>query len=126
VAVNCLVVDDNNHFLRAARDLLEREGLVVVGVASTSAEALRRADELQPDVMLVDIDLGEESGFDLAQELVAACGVKRSSVILMSVYSETDFADMIAASAAVAFLRKSDLSGRAIREILGGTGEQRG
>lgn len=122
--LQCVVVDDNNHFLEAARDLLEREGIVVVGVASTSAEALRRVHELRPDVTLVDIDLGEECGFDLAQQLATASGGPSPNVILISAYAETDFADMIAASAAVAFLPKYRLSGRAIREILGSTGDQ--
>jgi len=56
--LRCLIVDDSRRFLEAARSLLEREGIAVVGVASTSAEALRRAEELKPDVALVDVDLG--------------------------------------------------------------------
>jgi hypothetical protein len=64
MALRLLIVDDNAHFLRAARTLLEREGVRVVAVASTSAEAVRLARELRPDVTLLDIDLGNESGFD--------------------------------------------------------------
>ena len=64
-----LIVDDNGLFLEAARDRLEREGLRVVGVAATSAEALRRAEELRPEVVLVDVMLGGESGFELARQL---------------------------------------------------------
>jgi DNA-binding NarL/FixJ family response regulator len=67
--IRCLIVDDNQPFLDAARLLLEREGVAVVGVATTSAEALRLEEELRPDVVLVDIRLGDESGFDLAQRL---------------------------------------------------------
>ena len=68
--IRCLIVDDNKSFLEAARVLLEREGLTVAGVASTGAEALRQAETLRPDVVLVDISLGDESGFDLARRLV--------------------------------------------------------
>ena len=64
-----LIVDDSRLFLQAARVLLEREGLRVVGVAVTAAQALRRAAELRPEVVLVDIMLGGESGFDLARRL---------------------------------------------------------
>jgi two-component system nitrate/nitrite response regulator NarL len=60
--LRCLIVDDSPQFLRVARALLEREGIAVVGVASTSAEALRRVEELAPDVTLLDVDLGGESG----------------------------------------------------------------
>jgi DNA-binding NarL/FixJ family response regulator len=67
--LRCLIVDDNPGFLAAARDLLECQGVSVVGVASTSAEARRRSRELRPDVTLVDIDLGGESGFDVVRAL---------------------------------------------------------
>ena len=67
--LRCLLVDDNEAFLEAASLLLEREGVIVVGVASTIAEALRQARALRPDVILVDIGLGTESGFDLARLL---------------------------------------------------------
>lgn len=111
-----LIVDDNAHFLAAARDLLEREGLVVVGVASTSAEALRLAEELRPDAILVDVDLGEESGFDLAQRL-SADGV--APVVLISAYAESELVDLITASPAVGFVSKSELSARAVADRLG-------
>ena len=62
MAFGVLIVDDNPLFLEAARDLLEREGQHVVGVAATSTEALQRAEELRPEVVLVDIMLGSESG----------------------------------------------------------------
>ena len=67
--ISCLIVDDNEHFLRAAQVLLEREGLVVMGVTSTSDEAVRQVETLHPDVVLVDIFLGEENGLDLAERL---------------------------------------------------------
>ena len=68
MALRCLIVDDSAPFLEAASKFLEREGITMVGAASTSADALERAQELRPDVALVDIDLGQESGFDLARD----------------------------------------------------------
>jgi len=118
VAISVLIVDDNGSFLDAARVLLEREGLSVVGVASTGAEALRRAEELSPDVLLVDITLGRESGFELTRRLVEDSRGKRSAVILISTHSEADFADLIAESQAMGFVAKSELSAEAIRRIL--------
>jgi DNA-binding NarL/FixJ family response regulator len=118
MALRSLIVDDNTHFLAAARDLLEREGVEVVGVASSAAEAVRLVDELRPDVALVDIDLGEESGLDLARRLAAGDGEGRSRVVLISAYSENDFADLIAASPAVGFLSKGELSAANLREVL--------
>src|ERR1700722_11972256 len=67
--LRCLLVDDNDVFLETASLLLEREGLTVVGMASNIAEALEQARALRPDLILVDIGLGDESGFTLARLL---------------------------------------------------------
>ena len=114
-----LLVDDNDAFLKAASVLLEREGVTVVGVASNIAEALRQARALRPDVILVDIGLGDESGFDLAWLLTRDSQGSSAEVILISSYAETDYADLIADSPAAGFLAKSDLSTQAIGRILG-------
>jgi CheY-like chemotaxis protein len=116
LGLRILIVDDNRHFLAAARDVLEQDGLTVVGTALTSAEALTVAAEVRPDAILVDVDLGEESGFDLAQRLAAANG---SPVVLISVYAEAELSDLIAASSAVGFLSKAELSGRNVSDLLG-------
>jgi DNA-binding NarL/FixJ family response regulator len=120
--LRCLIVDDSRHFLDAARGLLERQGMAVVGMASTGAEALRRVEELRPDVTLVDIDLGDESGFEVARQLQYDSGRTRAPVILISTHAEQDYADLIAASPAIGFLPKSVLSAAAIRDLLGEPG----
>jgi CheY-like chemotaxis protein len=121
--MRCLIVDDNREFLEAATALLQRQGVTVVGVASTIAEALRLSGELQPDVSLVDIDLGDESGFDLAERLAARPPLSHSRVILISTYAETDFADLITASPAIGFLSKSELSARSLSRALAVDGQ---
>jgi CheY-like chemotaxis protein len=120
--LRCLIVDDNPRFLDAARGLLWREGVAVVGTASTSAEAAQRVDELRPDVALVDIDLGGDSGFDVARQLH---GNVRDAprIILISTHAGQDYADLIAASPAVGFLAKTALSSRAIHQLLDGHGQ---
>ena len=117
MALRCLIVDDNDDFLAAARDLLGRQGISVVGVASSGPEALERLGELQPDVTLIDVDLGGESGFDLARRF-AETERAATRVVLISTYAEGDVADLIAASHAVGFVSKSQLSGDAIRDLL--------
>ena len=72
--MRCLIVDDSEHFVAAARSMLEREGVTVVGAASTGTDALRCFERLRPDVTLVDLDLGDESGFDVAEQLHRAAG----------------------------------------------------
>jgi CheY-like chemotaxis protein len=122
--LRCLIVDDSDAFLRAASVLLEGEGVTVAGVASSSAEALRQARALRPDVILVDVGLGEESGFDLARAL-AQDGQDgqdgKAAMIMISARAGADYADLIAESPAAGFLAKSKLSAREIDRILGRT-----
>jgi DNA-binding NarL/FixJ family response regulator len=116
--LSCLLVDDNDAFLETARDLLEREGVQVTGVASNIAGALRQARALRPDVILVDIGLGEESGFELARLLAADGQGSRADVILISAQAATDYTDLIAESPAAGFVPKSELSAHRINQIL--------
>jgi len=118
VVMRCLIVDDNASFLGASRSLLERQGLSVVGVASTGAEGVQLAAELAPDVILLDIDLGEESGFTVARQLAGVDGAATFAVILISTHPEDDFAELVAESPAVGFIAKSDLSVAAIEQLL--------
>lgn len=119
MSLRCVIVDDNHDFLRAAGDLLGHEGISVVGCASTGAEAYRACLELSPDIVLIDIDLGDETGIDVARRLADQHRrAEEPRMILISAYSEDDFADMIADSPAISFLAKPALSGTAIRGIL--------
>jgi DNA-binding NarL/FixJ family response regulator len=119
VPIRCLIVDDNESFLEAARVLLEREGMRVVGVATTSAEALSQVEALRPDVVLADIFLGDESGLELARQLVAE-RLGDMAVILISTHSEADVAGLMDGSAAAGFLPKAELSAEAIRRVVDG------
>ena len=117
MTLRCVIVDDSDAFVAAARSLLERQGMTVLGTAATGADAVRLAAELRPDVMLVDIDLGRESGFDVARRLA---GPGAPPVILISTYAEEDYADLIAGSPALGFIPKTSLSAAAIRKLLDG------
>ena len=105
VPLRCLIVDDNALFLEGAADLLRREGLDVVGVASNGAEAIRLVTELRPDVTLVDIDLGDEDGFELARRLNDISAAS-SKVILVSTHAEEDLAHLIGRAPRVGFRRQ--------------------
>jgi DNA-binding NarL/FixJ family response regulator len=121
--LRCLIVDDSPRFLDAARGLLEGQGITVVGVASNTADALRRTGELRPDVTLLDIDLGGESGLELARRLHGQGGPAPGPVILISTHAEQDYAELIAASPVIGFLPKTALSGDAIRDLLAAHGD---
>jgi DNA-binding NarL/FixJ family response regulator len=116
VDARCLIVDDSPAFLEAASSLLSREGMAVVGVAGSASEALQQVDELRPQIVLVDIDLGGESGFEVTRRIAKAAP---TSVILISTHSEDDFAELIAESPAAGFISKAQLSRHAIQDLLG-------
>ncbi|HEY2654515.1 MAG TPA: response regulator transcription factor [Solirubrobacteraceae bacterium] len=116
--VRLLIVDDNERFLAASRAILQRQGLEVIAVARSSAEGLLRAQLLRPDLVLVDIGLGEDSGFELVRQLASDDDTADLNVILISTQSEDDFAELIRESPAVGFVSKWELSRFAIEEVL--------
>ncbi len=120
----CLIVDDNPGYLSEARDLLQRQGMRVVGVASNCGDALAIAASDRPDVALVDVDLGAESGLDVARAL--AMSDEPVAVILISAYSEKDLRELLDDCPAVGFLPKSIVSRPVIDDLLDGCHENRG
>jgi DNA-binding NarL/FixJ family response regulator len=118
VILRCLIVDDSPVFFRAARALLEQEGIEVVAGATSAEEAVRRAAEVRPDVILIDIDLDGDSGFAVARTLTANGDASRMQLIMISTHAEEEFAELIEASPAIGFVAKSDLSVAAIRALL--------
>src|SRR3954454_5706095 len=117
--LRCLIVDDNASFRVEMGGLLLEEGLDVVGGAGSVAEARGQIAELRPDVALIDIDLGGDSGFELARRLREKQGqAPAPHLILISTHDDTEYADLIEASSAVGFLAKTDLSAATIRRML--------
>lgn len=116
--MRCLIVDDNESFIEVARTFLEQDGLWVVGVAATAGDALRQVEALRPDVVLVDIFLGAESGLALAARLGAMDG--EPAVILISTHAEGDVSALISGSRVAGFLPKAELSAEAVRSIVDG------
>jgi CheY-like chemotaxis protein len=110
-----LVVDDHQGFRRLARRMLERDGFTVAE-ATTGAEAIAAVEDLQPDAVLLDIQLPDIDGFAVACSLAAA--ERPTPVVLTSTREASDYGERISASSAIAFLPKTDFSGGALRRIL--------
>ena len=119
MVLRCMIVDDSPRFLEAVSGLLDGEGIAVVAVAQNGDDAVRLATQLDPDVTLVDIELGRESGFDAVRRLIQEADLAPSTLILISTHGEEDYAERISASSAGGFLPKIRLSGAAIRDQLG-------
>jgi DNA-binding NarL/FixJ family response regulator len=90
--------------------------MTVAGVAGSGAEAVEQVRTLRPDVVLIDIRLGGESGFEAARQLA---GGGPAALIMISSHAEEDYADLIADSPTAGFLAKAELSAVAIRHVLG-------
>jgi DNA-binding NarL/FixJ family response regulator len=125
MSIRCLIVDDKSSFRHEMRGLLEEQGIDVVGGAASGAEALEQVAELGPDVALIDLDLGEESGLALGRRITQIAGGAVPKVILISTHDERAFAELIEQSSAPGFLSKTELSATAIRRMLASATSQR-
>ena len=117
MARTVLVVDDHAGFRSRARLLLEAEGYEVVGEAADGASAVAEAARLRPEVVLLDVQLPDQDGFDVAARLTA--NGDPPAVVLTSSLDWSDSADLIARSGARGFVPKDQLSGEAMGELLG-------
>jgi DNA-binding NarL/FixJ family response regulator len=113
--VNVLIVDDHPSFRANARALLEAEGFEVVGEAEDGASALRAAAELSPQLVLLDVQLPDMDGFEVAARLTNGGG---PAVVLVSSRDGSDFGPLVERSGARGFIPKAELSGAALLALL--------
>jgi CheY-like chemotaxis protein len=111
-----LIVDDHAGFRATARALMGAEGFDVIAEAADGESAVAQAKLVDPDVVLLDVELPDMDGFEVAERL-AREGL-RAAVVLTSSRDSTDFGQMVARSPALGFVPKADLSGDAIRELI--------
>ena len=115
--VNVLIVDDHPSFRANARALLEAEGFDVVGEAEDGASALRAAAELSPQLVLLDVQLPDIDGFEVATQLTSRADPP--AVVLVSSRDGCDFGPLVERSGARGFIPKAELSGAALSALLG-------
>ena len=111
-----LIVDDHATFRRSARAVLEADGFDVVGEAATVEEAVEAVGREQPQVVLLDVELPDGNGFDLAERLTANGATV--NVVLVSSRDYSDFVALVAQSGARGFLPKAELSGERLAALL--------
>jgi DNA-binding NarL/FixJ family response regulator len=109
-----LIVDDDHRFRGIARRLLESEGFEVVGEAGDGETAVAAARELEPDVVLLDVQLPDVDGLEVAERISADGG---PAVVLTSTRDESDFGPQLHESGARGFVPKDELSARRIAEL---------
>jgi DNA-binding NarL/FixJ family response regulator len=116
MAVSVLIVDDHPAFRSFARTLLGAEGFVVVGEACDGAEALAAARRLRPDVVLLDIQLPDATGFEVAEWIAAAPDPPQ--VVLISTRAASTYRRRLATTPARGFIAKDELSGPALAALI--------
>ena len=112
-----LIVDDHAEFRELARRILEQGGFVVAGEAVDGGATTASVAEMQPDVVLLDVQLPDVDGFEVAEALAA--GPDPPIVVLTSSRDESDFGSRVARSGARGFIPKSRLSGASLQQVLG-------
>ena len=117
MATRVLIVDDHAEFRALARRVLERDGFDVVGEAIDGGHAVAAVDETRPDVVLLDVQLPDVNGFEVAERLGARDNAP--IVVMTSSRDEADFGSRLARSRARGFIPKSRLSGSLLAELVG-------
>ena len=111
-----LIVDDYPGFRRTARTLLELEGFEVIGEAEDGGSALEGVSRLRPDVVLLDVQLPDMDGFEVASRLVANGHHPR--IVLTSSRDVSEFGGLVSRSGADGFIPKAELSGARLAALL--------
>jgi DNA-binding NarL/FixJ family response regulator len=112
-----LIADDHPSFRASARAILQADGFAVVAEAETGVACLRIAKELRPDVVLLDVQLPDFDGFEVASRLTV--NGRGPSVVLTSSRDASDFGPLVRQSGALGFVPKAELSGASLRAVLG-------
>ena len=116
VSTKVLIVDDHPTFRSTARLLLESEGFDVIGEAPDGLTAIAAAGELHPDLVLLDVNLPDLDGFDVAARITGH--PDSPAVILVSSRDSSDFGPLVSRSGARGFVPKAELSGERVQELL--------
>jgi two-component system response regulator EvgA len=113
-----LIVDDHPSFRATARAMLELEGYEVVGEAEDGAAAVRAVGELQPEIVLLDVQLPDIDGFEVTNRLQALGNGAGPKVVLTSSRDPRDFGPLVHRSGACGFIPKGELTGAALSALL--------
>lgn len=117
MATTLLIVDDHPSFRASARELLEAEGFEVVGEAEDGASGLAAIHELRPDVVLLDVQLPDMNGFEVASEVTASGSAAK--IVLVSSRDGSDFGPLVLDSGACGFIPKGELTGARLAALIG-------
>jgi DNA-binding NarL/FixJ family response regulator len=111
-----LIVDDHAGFRLSARRILEVDGYEIAGEAEDGRSAIEAAERLRPDIVLLDVNLPDRDGFEIARELAGQPGAP--AIVLTSSHDREDFGDSLQSSRAAGFVPKGELCGAAVAALV--------
>jgi DNA-binding NarL/FixJ family response regulator len=111
-----LIVDDHAGFRLSARRILEADGYEIVGEAEDGRSAIEAARRLGPDIVLLDVQLPDLDGFEVASQIAGQAGAP--AIVLTSSHDSEDFGDSLPSSRAAGFVAKDALSGAAVAALV--------
>ena len=117
MARSVLIVDDHAGFRASARAILEADGFEIVGEAETGTEAVKAIEELGPEIVVLDVQLPDMTGFDVCEECLA--DGRAPAIVLVSSRAVEEYGPLVEQSGARGFVAKADLSGEALLALLG-------
>jgi DNA-binding NarL/FixJ family response regulator len=112
-----LIVDDHDTFRVLARAVLEASGYAVAGEAADGESALVTAVEVEPDIVLLDIQLPGIDGFTVAERLAQL--PRPPAIVFVSTRDEDAYRERLSDAPALGFVNKSDFSGGALAALVG-------
>lgn len=113
-----LIVDDHPSFRASARAILEADGFRVIGEVDDGAAAIEAVAQTHPDVLLLDVQLPDMTGFEVCAEVLARQNGSAPQVVIVSSRDACDFGSLVEASGARGFIAKAELSGEAVTALL--------
>jgi len=118
VTTTILIVDDHPSFRASARAILEADGFHVIGEVDDGATAIDAVAQTHPDVLLLDVQLPDMTGFEVCAEVLARQNGSAPQVVIVSSRDACDFGSLVEASGARGFIAKAELSGEAVIALL--------
>jgi DNA-binding NarL/FixJ family response regulator len=116
MTASVLIVDDHAGFRLSARRVLEADGYTIVGEAEDGRSAIAASRRLRPDIVLLDLNLPDLDGFEVARQLAAEPAAP--AIVLTSSHDREDFGDSLPSSRAAGFVPKDELCGAATAALV--------
>ena len=118
-SISVLLVDDQPVFRNVAKSVLERDGACeVIGEATDGAQAIELMGRLNPDIVVMDVQMGDMSGVEATRRILSRH--PQANVVLTSMGSDSEYPTLAREIGARGFVPKRNLNVPMLRSLVGG------